>query len=83
MNRVPRGRSLSDQLQEAYCKDNSHGGAPGGVVHEVRVLQTNSWPDQVRGLWIFRAFQLLLLCFSGVLAIGGVAIQSVSKVSVA
>jgi cullin 3 len=38
--------NLSDQLHEAYCKE-SHGGSPGGVVHEVRVLQTNSWPDQV------------------------------------
>mmetsp|Transcript_95352 Transcript_95352/g.269412 ORF Transcript_95352/g.269412 Transcript_95352/m.269412 type:complete len:754 (+) Transcript_95352:72-2333(+) len=37
--------TLSDQLQEEYNKQ-SHGGAPGGVVHEVRVLQTNAWPDK-------------------------------------
>lgn len=37
--------SLSDQLQEEYSKC-SHGGKPGGVVHEVRVLQTNAWPEK-------------------------------------
>lgn len=35
--------ALSDQLQEDYNK-LSHGGSPGGVVHDVRVLQTNAWP---------------------------------------
>mmetsp|Transcript_57243 Transcript_57243/g.150650 ORF Transcript_57243/g.150650 Transcript_57243/m.150650 type:complete len:756 (-) Transcript_57243:26-2293(-) len=37
--------ALSDQLQEEYCK-LSHGGCPGGVAHEVRVLQTNAWPEK-------------------------------------
>merc|ERR1719297_754597 len=37
--------SLSDQLQEEYNK-LTHGGSPGGVVHEVRVLQTNAWPEK-------------------------------------
>jgi len=37
--------ALSDQLQEEYNK-LSHGGSPGGVVHEVRVLQTNAWPEK-------------------------------------
>lgn len=37
--------SLSDQLQESYNK-LSHGGSPGGVVHEIRVLQTNAWPEK-------------------------------------
>merc|ERR1719460_715697 len=38
--------SLSDQLQEDY-KKCSHGGQPSGIDHDVRVLQTNSWPEQV------------------------------------
>eukprot|EP00931_Biecheleriopsis_adriatica_P074977 TRINITY_DN48942_c0_g1_i1.p1 TRINITY_DN48942_c0_g1~~TRINITY_DN48942_c0_g1_i1.p1 ORF type:complete len:757 (+),score=200.80 TRINITY_DN48942_c0_g1_i1:70-2340(+) len=38
--------SLSDQLQASYVQC-SHGGSPGGVVHEVRVLQTNAWPEKV------------------------------------
>jgi len=37
--------SLSDQLQEEYNK-LSHNGAPGGITHEVRVLQTNAWPEK-------------------------------------
>eukprot|EP00930_Biecheleria_cincta_P062765 TRINITY_DN4820_c0_g1_i1.p1 TRINITY_DN4820_c0_g1~~TRINITY_DN4820_c0_g1_i1.p1 ORF type:complete len:762 (+),score=158.73 TRINITY_DN4820_c0_g1_i1:55-2340(+) len=37
--------SLSDQLQEEYGKC-SHGGSPGGVSHDVRVLQTNAWPEK-------------------------------------
>jgi len=37
--------TLSDQLQEEY-KQKSHGGSPGGVEHEVRVLQTNAWPEK-------------------------------------
>jgi len=37
--------ALSDQLQEEYNK-LTHGGSPGGVVHEVRVLQTNAWPEK-------------------------------------
>lgn len=37
--------SLSDGLQEEY-KRLSHGGSPGGVVHEIRVLQTNAWPEK-------------------------------------
>lgn len=37
--------ALSDQLQEEYNK-LSHGGSPGGVVHEVRILQTNAWPEK-------------------------------------
>lgn len=37
--------ALSDQLQEEYNK-SSHGGSPGGVMHEVRILQTNAWPDK-------------------------------------
>jgi len=37
--------ALSDQLQEEYNK-LSHGGCPGGVTHEVRVLQTNAWPEK-------------------------------------
>jgi len=36
---------LSDQLQEEY-KSKSHGGSPGGIEHEVRVLQTNAWPEK-------------------------------------
>merc|ERR1719433_784745 len=37
--------TLSDQLQDEYNK-LSHGGSPGGVIHEVRVLQTNAWPEK-------------------------------------
>merc|ERR1719421_2237130 len=37
--------ALSDQLQEEYNK-LSHAGSPGGVIHEVRILQTNAWPDK-------------------------------------
>ncbi|CAE7730671.1 culC, partial [Symbiodinium pilosum] len=37
--------ALSDQLQDEYMK-NTHRGSPGGVVHEVRVLQTNAWPEK-------------------------------------
>jgi len=37
--------SLSDQLQEEY-KKRSHGGSPNGVEHEVKVLQTNAWPEK-------------------------------------
>merc|ERR1719401_3315443 len=37
--------ALSDQLQEEYNK-LSHAGSPGGVAHEVRVLQTNAWPEK-------------------------------------
>lgn len=37
--------SLSDQLQEEYSRQ-SHGASPGGVAHEVRVLQTNAWPEK-------------------------------------
>mmetsp|Transcript_82470 Transcript_82470/g.229897 ORF Transcript_82470/g.229897 Transcript_82470/m.229897 type:complete len:757 (+) Transcript_82470:83-2353(+) len=37
--------SLSDQLQDEYNKA-SHGGSPGGVSHEIRVLQTNAWPEK-------------------------------------
>mmetsp|Transcript_81622 Transcript_81622/g.210149 ORF Transcript_81622/g.210149 Transcript_81622/m.210149 type:complete len:755 (-) Transcript_81622:486-2750(-) len=37
--------ALSDQLQDEYAK-LSHGGSPGGVAHEVRVLQTNAWPEK-------------------------------------
>jgi len=37
--------ALSDQLQEEYMK-GSHSGSPGGVIHEVRVLQTNAWPEK-------------------------------------
>ncbi|CAE7677884.1 CUL3A, partial [Symbiodinium sp. CCMP2456] len=37
--------ALSDQLQEEYMKA-SHSGSPGGVTHEVRVLQTNAWPEK-------------------------------------
>lgn len=37
--------ALSDQLQEEYNKQ-SHGGSPSGVAHEVRVLQTNAWPEK-------------------------------------
>merc|ERR1719226_455661 len=36
--------TLSDGLQEEYNKQ-SHGGCPNGVAHEVRVLQTNAWPE--------------------------------------
>jgi len=36
---------MSDQLQEEYNK-LSHGGVPGGVAHEIRVLQTNAWPEK-------------------------------------
>jgi len=36
---------LSDQLQEGYSKC-SHGASPGGVAHEMRVLQTNAWPEK-------------------------------------
>lgn len=38
--------TLSDQLQEEYNK-LTHGGSPGNVIHEVRVLQTNAWPEKV------------------------------------
>merc|ERR1719171_2958936 len=38
--------SLSDQLQDEYNK-LTHCGQPGGVMHEVRVLQTNAWPEKV------------------------------------
>merc|ERR1719456_4865 len=37
--------ALSDQLQEEYNRC-SHGGSPGGVQHEIRVLQTNAWPEK-------------------------------------
>lgn len=37
--------SLSDSLQEEYNR-LSHGGSPGGVMHEIRVLQTNAWPEK-------------------------------------
>lgn len=37
--------ALSDQLQDEYNK-LSHGGSPNGVAHEVRVLQTNAWPEK-------------------------------------
>uniref|UniRef100_A0A7S1WGP7 Cullin family profile domain-containing protein n=1 Tax=Alexandrium catenella TaxID=2925 RepID=A0A7S1WGP7_ALECA len=37
--------TLSDQLQDEYNK-LSHQGSPGGVLHEVRVLQTNAWPEK-------------------------------------
>lgn len=37
--------ALSDQLQEEYMRA-SHHGSPGGVTHEVRVLQTNAWPEK-------------------------------------
>jgi len=40
-----RDMDFSDQLQEEYMK-SSHGGSPGGVVHEVRILSTNAWPDK-------------------------------------
>lgn len=36
--------NLSDQLQEEYNK-LSHRGSPAGVTHEVRILQTNAWPE--------------------------------------
>ena len=32
--------------KEEYNK-LTHGGSPGGVIHEVRVLQTNAWPEKV------------------------------------
>jgi len=37
--------ALSDQLQEEYNK-LSHNGCPSGVTHEIRILQTNSWPEK-------------------------------------
>mmetsp|Transcript_4118 Transcript_4118/g.8984 ORF Transcript_4118/g.8984 Transcript_4118/m.8984 type:complete len:757 (+) Transcript_4118:64-2334(+) len=37
--------NLSDQLQDEYNR-NDHGGNPGGIQHEVRVLQTNAWPEK-------------------------------------
>lgn len=37
---------LSDQLQEEYNK-LTHRGSPNGVLHEVRVLQTNAWSEKV------------------------------------
>lgn len=37
--------NLSDQLQEEYNK-LSHNGAPAGIAHEVRILQTNAWPEK-------------------------------------
>ncbi|CAJ1446781.1 unnamed protein product [Effrenium voratum] len=37
--------ALSDQLQEEYIK-SAHQGSPGGVQHEVKVLQTNAWPEK-------------------------------------
>jgi len=37
--------TLSEQLQEEYNR-SSHGGNPGGVQHEVRVLQTHAWPEK-------------------------------------
>lgn len=37
--------TLSDQLQDEYNK-LSHGGSPGGVAHEVRILKTNAWPEK-------------------------------------
>jgi len=37
--------ALSDQMQDEYNR-LSHGGSPSGVSHEVRVLQTNAWPDK-------------------------------------
>lgn len=37
---------LSDQLQEEYNK-LPHGGSPNGIVHEVRILQTNAWSEKV------------------------------------
>jgi len=37
--------ALSDQLQSEYDK-LSHGGSPVSVRHEVRVLQTNAWPEK-------------------------------------
>eukprot|EP00405_Crypthecodinium_cohnii_P044611 CAMPEP_0206578284 /NCGR_PEP_ID=MMETSP0325_2-20121206/31870_1 /ASSEMBLY_ACC=CAM_ASM_000347 /TAXON_ID=2866 /ORGANISM="Crypthecodinium cohnii, Strain Seligo" /LENGTH=754 /DNA_ID=CAMNT_0054083891 /DNA_START=10 /DNA_END=2274 /DNA_ORIENTATION=- len=36
---------LSDQLQTSY-NELSHGGKIQGVTHEVRVLQTNAWPEK-------------------------------------
>merc|ERR1719379_2007980 len=38
--------ALSDQLQDEYNK-LTHCGQPGNVIHEVRVLQTNAWPEKV------------------------------------
>mmetsp|Transcript_9325 Transcript_9325/g.23197 ORF Transcript_9325/g.23197 Transcript_9325/m.23197 type:complete len:791 (-) Transcript_9325:254-2626(-) len=37
--------TLSDQFQREY-NEQSHRGSPGGVCHEVRVLQTNAWPEK-------------------------------------
>jgi cullin 3 len=50
--------SLSDQLQEEY-KKCSHGGQPGGIDHDVRVLQTNSWPDQVEDAKITPSLEMV------------------------
>mmetsp|Transcript_46572 Transcript_46572/g.104397 ORF Transcript_46572/g.104397 Transcript_46572/m.104397 type:complete len:759 (-) Transcript_46572:294-2570(-) len=37
--------TLSEQLQEEYNR-SPQGGNPGGVQHEVRVLQTHAWPEK-------------------------------------
>jgi len=50
--------TLSDGLQEQYNK-LSHGGAPGGVTHEVRVLQTNAWPEKAEDASIVPCEELL------------------------
>merc|ERR1711920_4139 len=37
--------TFSDQLQDEYNKC-SHKGQPGGVAHDIRILQTNAWPEK-------------------------------------
>mmetsp|Transcript_41719 Transcript_41719/g.117933 ORF Transcript_41719/g.117933 Transcript_41719/m.117933 type:complete len:751 (-) Transcript_41719:296-2548(-) len=37
--------NLSDQLQDEYNK-LSHGGTPNGIGFDVRILQTNAWPEK-------------------------------------
>lgn len=50
--------ALSDQLQEGYMK-HSHQGSPGGVTHEVRVLQTNAWPEKADDVPIVPCHEML------------------------
>mmetsp|Transcript_3091 Transcript_3091/g.7150 ORF Transcript_3091/g.7150 Transcript_3091/m.7150 type:complete len:760 (-) Transcript_3091:39-2318(-) len=53
--------ALSDQLQEEYMK-NAHKGSPGGVQHEVRVLQTNAWPEKADEVPIVPCPEMLKCC---------------------
>lgn len=50
--------TLSDGLQEQYNK-LSHGGAPGGVTHDVRILQTNAWPEKAEDVSVMPCEEML------------------------